>query len=674
MNYIPISQPSITQKEIDYVTDAVKSGWISSLGEYVENFEKKFCEYCDTKYSLTTANGTVALHLVLAALGINQEDEVIVPDFTFVATANAVKYLGAKVITVDIEEETYCISPKAIEKAITSKTKAIVPVHLYGHPANMDEINKIAKANNVFVIEDAAESHGAEINGKKVGGLGDAAIFSLYGNTKKPTQEMLEGLDVIILDLQDVGVRYYTYVSTMTLVIEAAAEKNIPIWIIDRLNPLGRDIYGPILDSKFASFVGMHPVPISHGMSMGELAIMINEEGWLPDGLKADLKVLQYKGVPTKEDRNLAFRLPPSPNMPDMETAWNYQGLCLLEGTNISEGRGTNKPFKILGAPWMDNVELLKTLSSFLANNDQIDTVSFIPISMPGKSYHPKYENETCHGLKIINLEDPIAFTLHLFKVLVLLHPNEFMFLENNFIDRLYGSDYLRLFLEVMPKYNIEILDKELACAPFKSEEGQAYFKAMACAANMAFANRQVITHQIRKIFSQVFGKTSDEMEMKLVYDVAHNIAKLETYTIDGEEKELLVHRKGATRAFGPARSGDLPEAYQPFGQPVILGGSMETGSYLLVGTDKADETFASTAHGAGRTMSRSAAKRQVDGAELQKDMEKRGIYVHAVTLRGLAEEAGKAYKDIDVVVDTLRKAGITKPVVALKPIGNVKG
>ena len=182
MNYIPISRPSITQKEIDYVTDAVKSGWVSSLGKYVEKFEKTFCEYCDTKYALTTANGTVALHLALAALGINQEDEVIVPDFTFVATANAVKYLGAKVITVDIDEETYCISPKAIEKAITSKTKAIVPVHLYGHPANMDEINKIAKNNNVFVIEDAAEAHGAEINGEKVGGLGEAGIFSLYGN------------------------------------------------------------------------------------------------------------------------------------------------------------------------------------------------------------------------------------------------------------------------------------------------------------------------------------------------------------------------------------------------------------------------------------------------------------------------------------------------------------
>jgi tRNA-splicing ligase RtcB (3'-phosphate/5'-hydroxy nucleic acid ligase) len=236
------------------------------------------------------------------------------------------------------------------------------------------------------------------------------------------------------------------------------------------------------------------------------------------------------------------------------------------------------------------------------------------------------------------------------------------------------GTDYLRKFLDVMPKYGIEILDKELACAPFESPEGQDYYQAMACAANMAFANRQVITYQIRKVFERIFGKTAREMEINLVYDVAHNIAKLEKYTIDGEEKELLVHRKGSTRAFGPSRGSELPEEYRPFGQPVILGGSMETGSYLLVGTDGADETFASTAHGSGRTMSRSAAKREVDGVQLQKDMEERGIYVHAVTMKGLAEEAGKAYKNIDVVVDTLNKAGITKPVVALKPIGNVKG
>jgi len=162
---------------------------------------------------------------------------------------------------------------------------------------------------------------------------------------------------------------------------------------------------------------------------------------------------------------------------------------------------------------------------------------------------------------------------------------------------------------------------------------------------------------------------------MNIVYDVAHNIAKLETYIIDGKEKELLVHRKGSTRAFGPKRAKFLPKKYAKIGQPIIIGGSMETGSYLLLGTDGADEkTFSSTAHGSGRTMSRAAAKRNIRGDKLQKDMEKRGIYVHAVTMAGLAEEAGEAYKDIEVVVDSLEKAGITKRVVYLKPIGNVKG
>ena len=182
MNFIPISQPSIGAKEIEYVTDAVRSGWVSSLGKYIDMFEEKFAQYCGTKYAVATSNGTTALHLTLVSLGITSEDEVIIPDLTFVATGSAVKYIGAKVVTVDIEEDTLCISPNAIKKAITSKTKAIIPVHLYGHPANMREINKIAKKYNLFVIEDAAEAHGAEVNGKKVGGLSDAGIFSFYGN------------------------------------------------------------------------------------------------------------------------------------------------------------------------------------------------------------------------------------------------------------------------------------------------------------------------------------------------------------------------------------------------------------------------------------------------------------------------------------------------------------
>ena len=180
--FIPISEPSITQKEIDYVTDAIKSRWVSSLGKYIDEFEEKFARYCNCKYGVATSNGTTALHLALVSLGITSDDEVIIPDLTFVATASAVKYIGAKVITVDIDEKTLCISPEAIKKAITPNTKAIIPVHLYGHPANMPEINKIAKEYNLFVVEDAAEAHGAEINGEKVGGLSNAGIFSFYGN------------------------------------------------------------------------------------------------------------------------------------------------------------------------------------------------------------------------------------------------------------------------------------------------------------------------------------------------------------------------------------------------------------------------------------------------------------------------------------------------------------
>ncbi|WP_373032640.1 DegT/DnrJ/EryC1/StrS family aminotransferase [Sulfurovum sp.] len=180
--FIPISEPSITQKEIDYVTDAVKSTWVSSLGHYINRFEDDFADYCGVRYAMTTSNGTTALHLVLVAMGIGEGDEVIVPDLTFIATANAVAYTGAKVVTVDIEESTLCIDPDAIEAAITEKTKAIIPVHLYGHPANMIKILEIAQKHGLKVIEDAAEAHGAEIEGQRVGSFGHATIFSFYGN------------------------------------------------------------------------------------------------------------------------------------------------------------------------------------------------------------------------------------------------------------------------------------------------------------------------------------------------------------------------------------------------------------------------------------------------------------------------------------------------------------
>ncbi len=236
------------------------------------------------------------------------------------------------------------------------------------------------------------------------------------------------------------------------------------------------------------------------------------------------------------------------------------------------------------------------------------------------------------------------------------------------------GSDYLRVFDGAMKRYGLTVRDRELACAPFSSREGKDYYGAMVCAANMAFTNRQVIVQKVREAFSKVFRTDPEKLGMQMVYDVCHNVAKVEKHSYDGRASEVLVHRKGATRSFGPGHP-DIPAPYRTIGQPVIIGGSMETGSYLLVGTSKAmEETFGSTAHGSGRTMSRTAAKRTVRGAELQRKMLERGIYVKAATMDGLAEEAGMAYKDISEVVETMDVAGISKKVAALRPVGNIKG
>jgi len=236
------------------------------------------------------------------------------------------------------------------------------------------------------------------------------------------------------------------------------------------------------------------------------------------------------------------------------------------------------------------------------------------------------------------------------------------------------ATDYLQTFLKVMSStYGIKLHDRELACAPFRSPEGQAYFAAMKCAANMGFANRQVILHRIREVFSKLFRRSPAELGMDMVYDVAHNTAKLEEHLIDGVKRQVLVHRKGATRSFGPGMPG-LPDRYRESGQPVIIGGSMESGSYLLAGTAGAAATFYTTAHGSGRTMSRHQAKKMVQGRKLLEDMERRGIHVRSASYGGLAEEAGLAYKDIDLVARVTEEAGLSRRVVKLVPIGNIKG
>ena len=235
-------------------------------------------------------------------------------------------------------------------------------------------------------------------------------------------------------------------------------------------------------------------------------------------------------------------------------------------------------------------------------------------------------------------------------------------------------SDYVALLGEAVKKYGINLPDRQLACAPVQSPEGQDYLAAMACAANYAWTNRQCITHWVRESFVKVFGKSQRELGLEQVYDVAHNIAKIEEYTINGKKLTLCVHRKGATRAF-PAGHPDIPDIYRNIGQPVLIPGDMGRGSYVALGTELAmKESFGSTCHGAGRVQSRTAAKRGIRGADVVKELVAKGITVKAGSIGSLAEEASEAYKDVNEVVDITHKAGISRKVIRAIPMGVIKG
>jgi len=235
-------------------------------------------------------------------------------------------------------------------------------------------------------------------------------------------------------------------------------------------------------------------------------------------------------------------------------------------------------------------------------------------------------------------------------------------------------DDFLQDMLKASQKYGIALPDRQLCCAPLSSEEGQRYFSAMACAANYAFTNRQIITHWVRETFERTLGMTPRDLQMNLVYDVAHNIAKFETYQIDGKARKVCVHRKGATRAF-PAGHVDVPPAYQSIGQPVLIPGDMGRCSYVLIGTDQAmHDTFGSTCHGAGRMLSRSAAKKRAKGRAIWREMEDQGVVVRSEGRSTLAEEMPEAYKDVSEVVDVVHQAGISRKIAKLRPLGVMKG
>ena len=236
------------------------------------------------------------------------------------------------------------------------------------------------------------------------------------------------------------------------------------------------------------------------------------------------------------------------------------------------------------------------------------------------------------------------------------------------------ADDYIKEMVRAMTRYGIDLPDRQLACSPVNSPEGQAYLGAMRCAANYAWANRQCIAHWVREAFCRVLGVKEADAGLELIYDVAHNIAKIEEHQVSGQKLKLCVHRKGATRAF-PAGHPEVPPKYAHIGQPVLIPGDMGRFSYVLVGTEQAmKETFGSTCHGAGRLQSRSAAKRNLSGRDVLESLQSRGITVRAGSLAGLAEEAPEAYKDVSSVVGVAHNAGISKRVARTRPIGVIKG
>ena len=269
-------------------------------------------------------------------------------------------------------------------------------------------------------------------------------VVSLYGKNRKPTDVQLEGLDIIIYDIQDIGARFYTYISTLGLVMESAAKSNIKVLVLDRPNPLtGNKIEGPTLDLKYQTFVGYYPIPTRYGLTVGELALMINNEKWIE--YQPELEIVKMRGW-TKDLWYDETKLPwtkPSPNIPDLNTAIIYPGVCLLEATNVSEGRGTQKPFKKFGAPWINKQEISQELNNLNLPGVVFKPITFIPTPIKGMSNNPKYKNQVCHGAEIILTDRDkflsVATGMNIIKIISEKYPSKLK-IKNSGMNRLWGN------------------------------------------------------------------------------------------------------------------------------------------------------------------------------------------------------------------------------------------
>ncbi len=350
---------------------------------------------------------------------------------------------------LDQKEELHALLRQQRVGIITNQTGySSAGEHIIDVISSFDDVTVAALFGPEHGFRGAAEA-GAKIDtGLDV--TRNLPVYSLYGVTRKPTPEMLADIDVLVFDIQDIGARFYTYIYTMALAMEAAAVADVRFVVLDRPNPItGTHVEGNILEPDYATFVGLYPIPVRHGMTIAELARMFNEEGWLSDSVKAKIEVLpmrNWRRGDWYDDTGLAFRKP-SPNMPTLATATVYPGLCLLEGTNVSEGRGTHRPFELFGAPWINSDTLCKALNALQLPGVQFLPAGFLPVSIPGVATNPKYANRDCFGAEVQvthrNEFEPYWTGIQIVNTIQRLYPDSLNWRPRGF-DRLAGTGRIR--------------------------------------------------------------------------------------------------------------------------------------------------------------------------------------------------------------------------------------
>ncbi|MDD3966612.1 MAG: DUF1343 domain-containing protein [Candidatus Neomarinimicrobiota bacterium] len=340
-------------------------------------------------------------------------------------------------------------------KMFKGKAVGVVTNHTALDSKGRHLVDLLHAAEDVKVQAIFAPEHG--FRGDEEGGIhlsnnvdpkSGATIYSIYGAIRKPSREMLQGVDALIFDIQDVGARFYTYISTMGNIMEAGAEYGIPVYILDRPNPIGRQAEGPILQQEHKSFIGMYPIPIRHGMTVGELALMIRDRGWIENSEKLELHIVEISGWdPAKPYPKAKLEwIDPSPNMRNLNQALLYPGMCLFEASNFSDGRGTEHPFEWVGADYLDAAKVIEALQKREIKGLRITPVQYIPLDMPGYAMNPKYKEQTVNGLAL-TVTDPLAFRsvefgVHLIDILHHYYPDQFVMYKPR-MGRTFGNNDL---------------------------------------------------------------------------------------------------------------------------------------------------------------------------------------------------------------------------------------